>query len=150
MRDRRVAVMLGVVALAAGSVTGCVASYGCPAWAGHNTPREAAEVADAVVLGHVREPSSTGSLFGAPANVWSVEVAEWVKGGGPDVIEVLSPPSQCGPSDDPYFGIDPFEAAQSHTASVLFLSEHEGGWMGLNPDQGIIELTPVGEIPLEW
>lgn len=98
----------------------------------------------------MRELASTGSLFGAPANVWSVEVTEWVKGDGPDSIEILSPPSQCGASDDPYFGVDPFEEATSYGTSVIFLSEHEGGWRGLTPGQGIVELTPTRDIPLEW
>lgn len=146
---RRVGVVLGVVALAAGALTGCV-SQGCPGWAGYDTPPDAADAADAVVFGNVRELASTGSLFGAPANVWSVEVTEWVKGDGPESIEVLSPASQCGASDDPYFGVDPFEAAMSHTTSVILLSERESGWMGLNPSQGIVELSPTGDIPLEW
>lgn len=34
------------------------------------------------------------------ANVWSFEVVEWIKSGGPDRIEVLSPPSACGASAD--------------------------------------------------
>lgn len=145
----RLGVTLGVAALASATLTGCT-SYGCPAWAGYETPRDAARAADAVVFGHVRELASTGSLFGAPANVWSVEVTEWVTGDGPDRIEVLSPPSQCGPSEDPYFGDDPFEEAISHAASVVLLSEWENAWMGLSPGQGIVEVTPAGEIPLEW
>lgn len=149
MKVGRVGVVLGVVALAAGALTGCV-SQACPGWAGYDTPPDAAEAADAVVFGHVRELASTGSLFGSPANAWSVEVTEWVKGDGPDTIEVLSPPSQCGPSDDPYFGVDPFETAKSHATSVILLSEWDRGWRGLNPGQGIVELTSAGEIPPEW
>lgn len=145
----RTGVVLGVVALAAGALTGCVAQ-GCPAWAGYDTPTEAAEAAYAVVFGHVRKLASTGSLFGAAANIWSVEVTEWVKGDGPDTIEVLSPPSQCGPSDDPYFGADPFEEAMSHETSAIFLSGDDGDWMGLNPSHGIVELTAAGEVPPEW
>ncbi len=141
--------MLSAAALASVALTGCV-SQGCPGWAGYDSPPDAVQAADAVVLGHVEELASTASLFGAPANVWSVEVTEWVKGEGPDTIQVMSPPSRCGPTDDPYFGSDPFEAATAHSASVVLLSEWENGWMGLNPGQGIVELTPSGDIPPEW
>ena len=141
--------MLAVVGLAATALTGCV-SQSCPGWVGYDTPPEAAEAADAVVVGHVRELASTGRFLGTPANVWSVEVTEWVKGDGSDVIDVLSPPAQCGQSDDPYFGPDPFETATSHGASVIFLSEDAGGWRGLTPSHGITELTPAGDVPPAW
>lgn len=135
----------------AGSVmTGCVQSQGCPGWAGYETPEDASDAADAVAVGHVDELVSTVQLYGATANVWSFEVDDWLTGRGPDRIEILSPPSACGQSDDPYFGVDPFQSARDHATSVAFLSGHDGEWMAINPSQGVIEVSGNLELPAAW
>lgn len=101
-------------------------------------------------MGQVLEIASSAQFNGASANVWSVEVTEWLKGDGSDRIEVLSPPSACGASTDPYLGEDPLETAARRGPSALFLVETESGWQTISPVQGIVDVTPEGEIPTEW
>jgi hypothetical protein len=136
--------------VAVSAVTGCVHAQGCPSWAGYATPEEALEAADAVAVGDVGDVVATRQLFGATGNVWSFDVENWRKGTGPDRIEVLSPPSACGQTDDPYLGIDPFETAVANTASVVFLTDRNGVWMAISPVQGIVEMPADGELPAAW
>lgn len=140
-----------VVLLAAATMmTGCVQVQGCPGWAGYATPHEAADSADAVAVGRVDEVVATEQLHGATGNVWSFEVDEWLKGAGPDRIEVLSPPGACGQSDDPYLGVDPFESATEDSTSVVFLSGSDRSWMAISPGQGIIEMPADERLPEAW
>ena len=132
------------------AVMGCVQVQGCPGWAGYDTPDDAAESADAVVVGHVLQRVSTTDFNGTNANVWSVEVVEWIKSDGPDRIEVLSPPPACGPSADPYLGEDPLQSATRQEGSALFLVETESGWRTISPVQGLVELAPGEPIPTGW
>ena len=150
MRRRRVLSAAAVLLCLAPALTGCLQVQGCPGWAGYETPNDAAESADAVAVGHVIEKVSTSDFNGANANVWSVEVVEWLKGDGPDRIEVLSPPSACGASADPYLGEDPLQAATRQEGSALFLVQTDSGWRTISPVQGLAELTSVGSIPAVW
>ena len=125
-------------------------AQGCPSWAGYDSPAEAAESAEAVVVGHVSELVDTREMFGATGNLWSIEVDEWRKGAGSDLIEVLSPPSACGASDDPYLGTDPFVAASADPPTIVFLTDREGGWMAISPGQGAVAATADGQLPTVW
>jgi len=133
------------------ALVGCVSVQGCPGWAAYETPNDAADSADAVVIGRVIEKVSTTDFNGAGANVWSVDVAEWRKGDGPQRIEVLSPPSACGPGTDPYLGEeDPLETGSRQGPSALFLVGDERDWRTISPVQGLVELTPDEQIPATW
>ncbi|NLP84728.1 hypothetical protein HF576_12795 [Microbacterium sp. CFH 90308] len=88
-------------------------------------------------------------MFGTDANVWSVEVEDWISGDGPERIEVVSPPENCGPNE-PYFGSDPFEVALEHESSIVLLTGSEGGWQAITPLQGVVPAAPGGGIPEEW
>ena len=133
------------------ALAGCVSVQGCPGWAGYETPDDAADSADAVVVGRVVEKVSTIDFNAANANIWSVEVADWLKGDGPNRIEVLSPPSACGPNTEPYLDEgDPLETATRHGAAALFLVGDDLDWRTISPVQGLVELTPDEQIPTEW
>ncbi|WP_146145346.1 hypothetical protein [Microbacterium timonense] len=151
MRPTRVLAATVALLCMVPALAGCVYAQGCPGWAGYETPNDAAESAEAVVIGRVVEKVSTTDFNGARANVWSVAVTEWRKGDGPDHVEVLSPPSACGSSADPYLGDeDPLGAAVRHGASALFLVGDEAGWRTISPVQGLVELAPDGRIPSTW
>jgi hypothetical protein len=150
MRPRRILVAAVALLCAAATLVGCVVR-GCPGWAGYETPEDAADSADAVVVGRVVERVSTTDFNGASANVWSVDVAEWIKGEGPDRIEVISPPPACGPGTDPYLGEeDPLATATGYGTAALFLVGDEPGWRALSPGQGLVEVAPDGQIPTDW
>ncbi|MEV4688230.1 hypothetical protein [Microbacterium sp. LWH3-1.2] len=97
------------------------------------------------------EKVSTTDFNGASANVWSVEVADWIKGDGPDRIKVLSPPSTCGPNTDPYLDEgDPLETASRHGPTALFLVGDDLDWRTISPVQGLVELAPDEHMPTAW
>lgn len=148
-RRGRVTATICAASVAAVVMTGCQAQ-GCPGWAGYDSPTEAAEAADAVVIGHVQEQVGTAEFLGARGNIWTIDVDEWMKGDGPAQIDVLSTPSQCGPSDDPYLGLDPFESAVEDDASAVFLTDEGGRWRAISPGQGIVETADGGVLPAEW
>lgn len=134
--------------LALAVLSGCVHVSGCPGWVSFDTPADAAEDADAVVSGRVSGHSGTTPMFGATANVWNVEVVEWLKGDGPAAIEVISPPESC--SDPAYFGADPFEEPSQGETVVVFLTAESGRWRAVTPLQGIIPAAPDGGLPENW
>lgn len=146
---RRLATVVLLVA-AASIAGGCAAAVGCPSWAAYATPLDALEEASAAVRGHVGERVGSEPLNGGSANVWEVEVTEWIKGEGAERVEVISPPSACGVSDDPYFGPDPFETAAEFDTAIVFMSERAEGWMALSPGQGVVEPGPDGTLPTAW
>lgn len=102
-----------------------------------------------VVQGSVREQVGTTPMFGTDANVWAVEVEDWISGDGPERIEVVSPPENCGPNE-PYFGSDPFEVALEHESSIVLLTGSEGDWRAITPLQGVLPAAPGGGVPEEW
>lgn len=150
MRSRRRFALLLLFPIAAVGITSCsFGATGCPGWAAFDTPLDAAKDAEAVVVGQVTDLIGTTDMLGATANVWSVQVERWQKGEGGEEIEVVSPPSQCGPEGDAYLGAgDPFENARSDGPSVVFLTR-DGGWRAITPLQGIVP-ADRGEVPAEW
>lgn len=141
--------MVVLLAIASAGLTGCVQAQGCPGWAGYSSPAEALE-ASTPVKGRVLEKVGAEPLHGGTANVWSVSVDEWLTRDGERQIEVISPPSACGESDDPYFGPDPFETAVGFEEAIIFLHKTDAGWMAINPSQGVLELGDDGSLPATW
>ena len=151
MRPTRIVAAVAALVCLAPAFAGCFSVQGCPGWAGYETPDDAAKSADAVVVARVVEKASTTDFNGASANVWSVEVVDWLNGDGPDRIEVLSPPSACGLSTDPYLGEgDPLETAGKHGNAALFLVGSDPDWRTISPVQGLVELTPDQQLPAAW
>lgn len=151
-----------VFALACASLAGCgVYSSGCASWAAFDTPAEAADAADAVVIGHVVARDGVGEVGGAEAHAWTVSVQRWMKGSGGDRIRVLATPAGCADGSPEYPGGDRFEPAVADHLSVVFLSEYaststsvpdgaDAVWVGLSPFQAVIPATPAGGIPKAW
>jgi len=132
--------------MCAGSLTGCVRDA-CPAWPGFDTLAGARGAADAVAVGRVIERVGATPMFGTWASVWEVEVESWMKGDGPERIDVVSLPHGCeGPA---YFGSDPFEAATDFDQAIIFLSDGSNGWQSINPGQGVVE-SRGGALPDVW
>lgn len=132
------------------SLTGCLQTEACPAWPLFDTPADARDAADAVAVGRVIEQVGTAPRFGTIANVWSVEVERWMKGDGPERIDVLSLPSGCGPGNPAYFGSDPLETATGFDQAILFLSRDSNGWQTVVPGQGVVESGEGGALPEAW
>ena len=126
-----------------------VQSAACPGWAVVDSPAQARNHADAVVIGHVARRDGTGSFLGAEVHAWTVSVEHWTKGSGGDRIRVASTPDGC-PGQEPYLEGDPFEAAVENEESVIFLTRDDDAWRSLSPLQGVIPATPSGGIPDAW
>lgn len=140
---------MAALVLSTVSLAGCVQGVACPSWAGYDTPEDAADAATAVISGRVVERARTVPMFGTDANVWVVEVDEWIKGDGPGRIDVTSIPSGCG-AGPAYFGRDPFDEATEFDVAIVFLSGDADEWQGLSPVQGIAPAAPGGGVPSAW
>jgi hypothetical protein len=78
--------VVAVAMIAAGSLTACLRADACPSCFRFETPADALEAADAVVVGRVIEQVGMEPRFGTFANAWSVDVESWMKGDGPQRI----------------------------------------------------------------
>lgn len=123
-----------------------IQSEACVSWVHFETPADAAADSDAVVIGRVIDRTGSASVFGASADVWSVDVDEWVEGDGPERIEVISTPVTCeGSRTSP----DPLEEARGDRVAV-FLTDDPAGWRTVTPLQGVVSVTPDGALPGDW
>ncbi|WP_194421460.1 hypothetical protein [Microbacterium abyssi] len=124
-------------------VPGVVTSQSCIDWVYFETPADAAAEASAVALGSVTGQSGSTQYEGMAANIWTVEVVEWLKGGGGDSIDVVSLPRSCGDSSD---SMAQFELDDS---VVLFLRSTGNGWEGITPWQQVTAAED-GTFPEAW
>lgn len=150
-RSLAIAALLAVVPLSAcGSPAENDVAHICIDYAYFETPGEAVDDANAVVLGRVVEKAGTGKYDGVDAAIFTIAVEEWVKAGDglgadqPEQIEVLSLPRTCGDSGDTLAG------AVGGDALYLFLREVDSRWETLTPFQGQIPPGENGEIPAQW
>jgi len=123
---------------------GGVTTETCVSWVEFETPSDAAEDAEAVVRGTIGDPAGTAPVFGVDAPVWTVDVAEWIEGEGPDRIEVISTPVTCEGTPSP----DPFASAEGEM--ILFLHLDESRWRGITPLQALVAPGPDGQVPARW
>lgn len=140
------ATLLGVVTLLAGCASPATTTVtSCIDWVGFDTPADAAEDADAVIIGEVGEQSGTTTYYEMPAAMWEVSVDAWVKGGGgSSAIVVTSLPRSCGDTRDSM--ADAVDAGPV----VLFLRDGDQGWETLTPFQGVVATGVDGAVPAEW
>lgn len=153
MRWRAVAVvvMLGTASL----VSGCASAVSCPSWAGYDTPADALAAADAVVIGYKGDTVALRDGYNGFHDIrqYTIVVESWVKGSGPDHIDVASAPSGC--TDSPYAAGDDFDAFTGTESAgepdpiLLFLRADGNAWAGILPGQQAI--APLdGGIPAAW
>lgn len=122
----------------------------CIDYAYFETPGEAVDDANAVVLGRVVEKAGTGKYDGVDAAIFTIAVEEWVKAGDglgadqPEQLEVMSLPRTCEESRDA------LADAVGGDALYLFLREVDGLWETLTPFQGQVPPSENGEIPSQW
>ena len=150
-RGRRMqrAVLAGAVAaasllsLSGCAVPGLVTTSACIDWVSFDTPADAATDADAVVLGSIAGQDGTTQYEGMTANIWTVEIEDWLKGSGSETIDVVSLPRSCGDTED---GMAEFS---DQDEVVLFLRSTDSGWEGITPWQQAM-LSEDGGYPEAW
>jgi hypothetical protein len=149
MRSR----LVSTVALAAcltGVLTGCSGeprSYSCVDWVWFDTPADAAADAEGVVIGDVVNTAGTVDSYGERANVWNVEVSEWIAGEGPSTIQVLSLPRTCE-EGSPYPDGDPLDTGDE---VMIFVRAGDGDlYETVTGLQGVIPAPEASELPSEW
>jgi len=136
------------------AISGCSATGGtaqtCIDWVFFDTPSDAADEADAIIVGDVIEQADTTTYLDLPATTWNVRVDTWLDGDDGDEIEegeeivVTSLPHSCGVTGDTL-------AAYADVDSLLFfLREGDEGWEILTPYQGVLPTEPGSTIPAEW
>lgn len=122
----------------------------CIDYAYFETPGEAVDDANAVVLGRVVEKAGTGKYAGVDAAIFTIAAEEWVKAGDglgagqPGQLEVVSLSRTYGESGD--------ELADAVGGDALYLvmREVDGQWETLTPFQGQVPPSENGEIPSQW
>ncbi|GAT74295.1 hypothetical protein MHM582_2800 [Microbacterium sp. HM58-2] len=130
-------------------LSGCSSTLGvtthtCIDWIAFETPADAAEEADAVVVGRISGQAGTTTYMGMTATTWNVEADTWLEGKGEHELVVTSLPRSC---DDPG---DTMSRLQGTEPLVLFLRDASSGWEIVTPWQGVVPATPDGGIPPEW
>ncbi|MGW8482183.1 hypothetical protein ACWGJP_03550 [Microbacterium sp. NPDC055903] len=143
----RLPAALAACALITGSLTGCgVMSDSCIDWVYFETPADAAEDADAVVLGTIVQQTGTTTYLGMTATTWMIQVDEWVDGNGDEEIVVTSLPRRCGDRGDT------MADRQGEEGMILFLRDDDetSTWQAITPWQGVVPAGPGGSIPESW
>ena len=135
--------LLGTLALGGCSAPPFVTANTCIDWVYFETPADAAADADAVALGSVTEHRGSTQYEGMAANIWTVEVTEWLKGGGADSIDVVSLPRSCDDTGDSMSQFGPDDSV------VLFLRSTDNGWEGVTPWQQVTA-DDDDTIPESW
>jgi len=147
MAHRMIAV-LATAALGVSVLSGCASSFSsssaCIDWVYFETPADAAESVDAVVIGSVVDQAGRTSYDDMPATMWTVAVEDWQKGSGPDELIVTSLPRSCGDT------VDSMAEYQDTSPLVFFLQETESGWTAVTPFQGVVPAASDGTIPETW
>ncbi len=117
----------------------------CIDWAHFDSPADAEDGADAVVLGTVRGQHASTTYLQLAATKWNVRVDDWIKGESASrTIMVTSVPKGCGQTGDNM--ADAVNAGQV----VLFLHDGDDGWETITPFQGWIPAATSGQIPTVW
>lgn len=157
---REVRALLGAAALLASSwsLAACsapVEAKGCASYAGYETPTDAADASDAVVIATVIGRADDVTIAGGDAHTWTVDVTDWVRGHGDSPLTVAPMPDHCA-ANPPYQDGDPLEPFADGTPVMLFLyggdgdALVEGIWTTPNPSQGVIPAPADGRIPATW
>lgn len=124
----------------------------CVDWVLFDSPADA--LADATAALRTTGPTSaagTTQLFGADANVHSVQVDAVLKGTDLQVgqdVEVAATPVTCT-GDGTYPDGDPLEASGSLIVLLSWDDDAEM-WRTMTPNQGVVAATADGEIPPTW
>ena len=131
--------------LAGCSSFGPPTSGACIDWVYFESPADAADEADAVIVGTVESSAGSTTYLDLPATKWHVSVDRWIKGGdGSRTVVVTSLPRSCGDTHDSV--ADAVDAGPV----VLFLRDGKSGWETLTPFQGLIPAERDGNLPSEW
>ncbi|MEJ1922283.1 hypothetical protein [Microbacterium sp. KHB019] len=138
-----VTAMASLLALVGCAAPGLVTSSSCIDWVYFESPADAAADAEAVVLGSITGQSGSTSYEGMTANVWTVEVDQWLKGEGDDTVDVVSLPRSCGDADDSMKAFSPEDQV------VVFLRSTDDGWEGITPWQQVLPAEDGG-YPAVW
>jgi hypothetical protein len=138
-----VAAAASLLSLSGCAIPGLVTTATCIDWVYFETPADAADDADAVVLGSITGQAGSTSYEGMTANIWTVEVDDWLKGDGADRVDVVSLPRSCGDTDD---NMARFSAVDE---VVVFLRDAGDGWEGITPWQQALPAEDGG-YPEDW
>ena len=121
-------------------------------WSSFDSPADAL-AADTVAIGTEGPLLSAGTteLFGVDVNVYSVPVADVLKGAdvrAGEVLQVASTPATCT-GGGVYPDGDPLGASGT---LILFLYQDPDtlDWRTLTPFQGVVAASEDGKLPLAW
>lgn len=147
MRVRATVTALVIVAAVVGMPTGCARSEICVSWVDYETPQQAYDDATLVVLGTAEPTGSTRDVFGVPMPVYTIDVAETLKGEAPDALEITPTPLTCmGDASQFPDGVDPLATDDD---LVLFLHRDDTGWRPITPYDGVLPAPADGVLPFE-
>lgn len=124
----------------------------CVDWVLFDSPADA--MTDATAVLRTTGPTAaagTTQLFGADANVHSVEIADVLKGADllvGQTIDVASTPVTCT-AGGVYPDGDPLDASGS-VIVLLSWDDDAQVWRTMTPTQGVVAATADGEIPPTW
>lgn len=116
----------------------------CVDWVRFETMQQRFDHAGAVLLGTPLQRDGEIRIYGYQANVHVVEVEKVLKGSlGKGPVRIASMPVTCGKS---YPDGDPLDAGARH---LFFLTEQNGGWFTMTPDQGAVLFPPGTPVPFK-
>jgi hypothetical protein len=147
VRVRSAIAVLVTAGVVLGMSTACVTQQACVSWVDFETPQDAFDDAELVVVGTALPTGDTRQVFGVPMPVYAVDVAETLKGDAPDDLQVTPAPLTCmgGASEFPD-GVDPLATDE---VLVLFLHPDDSGWRLITPFDGALPLPEDGSLPFE-
>jgi hypothetical protein len=130
-----------------GMLTACVTEQTCVSWVDVATPQESFDTANLVVVGTAEPTGATRDVFGVPMPVYSIDVAETLKGEAPGDLTVTPTPLTCmGDASEFPDGVDPLATDDE---LVLFLYFEEAGWRPTTPFDGVLPVPDDGVLPFE-
>jgi hypothetical protein len=130
-----------------GMSTACVRTGTCVSWVDFETPQEAFDDAQLVVVGTAEPTGATRDVIGVSMPVYAIDVAETLKGEALDDLQVTPAPLTCmGDASEFPNGVDPLA---SDDELVLLLYLDDSGWRLLNPYDGVLPVPDDGVLPFE-
>lgn len=138
---------LVTASVAIGMLTACVTEHICVSWVDFETPQDAYDDARLVVAGTAEPTGATRNVLGVAMPVYTIDIAETLKGDAPDDLTVTPAPLTCM-ADASEFpdGVDPLATDDE---LVLFLSLDDGEWRLITPTDGVLPMPTDGMLPFE-
>lgn len=146
IRGTAIAALL-TASVSLGMLTACVTEQTCVSWVDYETPQDAFDDANLVVVGTAEPTGATRDVFGEPMPVYAIAIRETLKGEAPAKLEVTPTPLTCmGDASQFPDGVDPLA---TDDGIVLFLYFEGAGWRPITPFDGVLPVPADGVLPFE-